>query len=263
MSNLNQLRAIIVDDENMARENLKMLIEEFCPEIHVVEMAENITEAKRKILEFEPEVVFLDIRMPSGSEGFELLESIENINFQIVFVTAFKDYAIQALNVNAIHYILKPIDIDDLQNAVRKLKSYQESFEARHTNREMYRESIDNLTGNMLHSLPLKKLTLYHSKGFKIIDLSDIINLEAQNNYTLFYFSDGSEYIDSKTLKFYEDLLKSSGFMRVHKSHIIHFDHLKEYRSTDGHTAIMSNGNEVPISRSRLSEFLSSAKRLS
>src|SRR5688500_17234881 len=117
-----KLRAIVVDDEELARKNLTMLIEEYCEDIEVIDDAGNIIDARAKIESLQPDVVFLDIRMPSGSEGFDLLESIENRNFFVVFVTAFKDYALRAFNANAIHYVLKPVDIEDLQQAVQKVK---------------------------------------------------------------------------------------------------------------------------------------------
>ena len=115
------LRAVLVDDERLARENLELLLEEFCPEVHVVGKAAGVEEGLAVISETSPDVLFLDIRMPSGAEGFDLLARLPSRNFQVVFVTAFKDYAIRALNASAVHYVLGPIDIEDLQYAVRKL----------------------------------------------------------------------------------------------------------------------------------------------
>ena len=115
------LKAIIVDDEELARKNLAMLLEEYCPQVEIIGDADNIVTAEEKITSLQPDVVFLDIRMPSGAEGFELLEKIENRNFLVVFVTAFKDYALRAFNANAIHYVLKPIDVDDLTQAMEKV----------------------------------------------------------------------------------------------------------------------------------------------
>ena len=117
-----KLNALIVDDEELARKNLQMLLEEYCEDVEVIGQAGTIKDAKEKIETLKPDVVFLDIRMPSGSEGFDLLESIEERNFMVVFVTAFKDYALRAFNANAIHYVLKPVDIEDLQQAVEKVK---------------------------------------------------------------------------------------------------------------------------------------------
>ena len=262
MTKTTQLTALIVDDEIMARENLRMMIEDFCPEIRVIGTAENAVDAEEKIKSLNPQVVFLDIRMPSGTEGFQLLDAFEKKDFQVVFVTAFKDYAIQALNANAIHYILKPIDIDDLKNAVGKLLSYHSLIENDQSNKEIYSESIKNLTNNILGAGVQKKITLYHSKGFRIVELEEIVRMEANGNYTIFHFTDGSNYTDSKTLKFYDDMLKQNGFQRIHKSHMINMNCLKGYLSQDGHIALLENGDEIPISRSRLSEFLTSAKNL-
>lgn len=258
----NPLSALIVDDELLARENLKMLLQDFCPEVNVIGSAENIEEGKRLILDLRPQVVFLDIRMPSAVEGFDLLESIEEKNFQVIFVTAFKDYAVRALNANAIHYILKPIDIEDLQYAVKKLVEYQESF-INDDHREAYVNSIHNLSVSQLQQEHPTKLTLYHNKGFKIVETKNIVRLEADSNCTAFFFADGSKYLDTKTLKVYEDLLPSREFVRVHKSHVINLHHLKEYTSADGHIAIMKNGHSVPVARGRLSHFLSLVKDIS
>ena len=115
---MSKITAIIVDDEHLARENLRLLLNEFCPEVEIIGTGQNVEEARQLIAEKKPEAVFLDIRMPSGEEGLDLLEDVKHNNFQIVFVTAFKDYAIKAFNVNSIHYILKPIDIEDLKEDI-------------------------------------------------------------------------------------------------------------------------------------------------
>ncbi len=253
------LTAIIVDDEELARKNLQFMLEEYCPEIQVIDQAENIRVAQEKIIEKQPQVVFLDIRMPSGIEGFDLLNKLPTRNFQVVFVTAFKDYAIQAFNANAIHYILKPIDIDDLRNATQKLQEYQSLFEQDKKNRIEYQHSVDRMAAQIHSGEKSNRITLFHSKGFKIIDTENIIRLEAKGNYTIFYFEDGNNYMDSKTLRYNQELLPSN-FLRIHKSHLINLDYLNEYQSQDGHFALLRDGAEVPISRSRLSEFLSRVK---
>lgn len=262
MKSRKRLSALIVDDESLARENLKLLLDEFCPEIEVIAMAGGVAEARQKIEELNPKVVFLDIRMPSGAEGFELLESIVDKSFQVVFVTAFKDYAIEALNANAIHYLLKPIDIEDLQHAVSKLVDYEQSFAESDANLNIYLQSMRELTSNMLGQTKPAKLTLFHSKGFNIVNTVEILRIEADGGCSAFFFEDGSKYLDTKTLKTYEDLLDSSRFIRVHKSHILNLDHLKEYTSQDGHFAVMSDGSQVPIARARLSAFLTQTKKI-
>lgn len=253
------LSAIIVDDEELARKNLHFMLNEYCPEINVIDLAKNITEAKEKIEKLKPMVVFLDIRMPSGIEGFELLQKIPDRNFQVVFVTAFKDYAIQAFNANAIHYILKPIDIDDLQYAVKKLMDYQQAFILNKETKIQYQQSVDGIANQILSGEKPNRITLFHSKGFKFIEIKSILRLEAKGNYTIFYFENGKQYVDSKTLRINQELLPNT-FLRIHKSHLINLDFLNEYLSAEGHIARLKDGSEVPISRGRLSEFISRVK---
>ena len=177
------LRAIIVDDEEPARENLKILLQDFCPEIKVLGLAENITSARKMIEEQKPEVIFLDIRMPSGLEGFELLDSIKDKNFMVVFVTAFKDYAIKAFNANAIHYILKPIDIEELKAAVNKLLQSAEKIKNNPENLKAYINTLKNLSENLIHNKQTCKITISHSKGIKIVNDDDIVHIGADSNY--------------------------------------------------------------------------------
>jgi two-component system, LytTR family, response regulator len=259
---MHPLKAYIVDDEAHARENLKMLLDEFCPEIKVIASAGSVSEAEAGIRELNPDVVFLDIRMPSGAEGFELLKSLKDIPFQVVFVTAFKDYAIRAFHANAIHYILKPIDIEDLQHAAHKLAEIHAQFAEDGTQQSTYLESIHQLGETLKSTTGPRKITLYHSKGFRIVEDNKIIRLEADGNCTQFHFANQERYLDTKTLKVFEDMLNPEKFCRIHKSHIINLDHLVEYRNTEGPMAIMDNGDEVPISRSKLSVFLTMARNL-
>ena len=134
--------ALIIDDEELARENLAMLIADFCPEIEVIGQAGSIIEARKKIDDLQPKIIFLDIRMPSGSEGFDLLDSIPEKNFHVIFVTAFKDYAIKAFNANAIHYVLKPVDIEELMAAVKKAV---ETVQLTEKNPEVYTDYLTTL----------------------------------------------------------------------------------------------------------------------
>lgn len=256
---MDPLRALVVDDEFHARDNLSLLIGEFCPELKVVGQAGSIKEAKTAIHELEPEVVFLDIRMPSGAEGFDLIDSIDNPRFQVVFVTAFKDYAVRAFQANAVHYILKPIDIEDLRNAVEKLVQYQENFNADEGAFLTYQKAVKEVP-HLAGQKQLTKLTLHHQHGFKICEIHSIIRMESVRNYTMIHFEDGQEYFDAKTLKVFEDLLRESAFCRVHKSHLLNLNHLEEYNSKEGHFAVMSNGDEIPISRGKLGEFLTEVR---
>lgn len=249
------MRTLIVDDEEPARENLRLLLKEHCPEIEVVGLADSVESAQKLIKELAPQVVFLDISMPSGTEGFDLLDSLAEKNFQIVFVTAYKDYALRAFHVNAIHYILKPIDIDDLKAAVRKLVSNQELFGNNKENLTSYIKSIENLTKSMNPETPLQRITINHAKGFKIVDPSDIMYLEGEGNYTKIIFSDGSQYVDTRSLGIYEGILDPKKFFRIHKSHIVNLLFVSEFLNVEGSFVVMKNGARLVISRLRLAGF--------
>jgi two-component system LytT family response regulator len=251
-----KLRTLIVDDEAPARENLKLLLIEHCPEIEVIGMADSVASAQKLIKELSPQVLFLDICMPSGTEGFDLLDSLPEKNFQVVFVTAFKDYAIKAFHANAIHYLLKPIDIDDLKAAVKKLVFNQELFRNNNENLHSYIKSLENLTKSMNPALPSQRITINHAKGFKIVDPSDIMYLEGEGNYTKIHFSDGGQYTDTRSLGIYEDILDPKKFFRIHKSHIVNILCVKEFLNDDGSFAVMKNGTRIAISRLRLAGFL-------
>lgn len=252
-----KLRTIIVDDEEPARENLKLLLLDHSDEIEVIGLADSVKAAQRLIKELSPQVVFLDIRMPSETEGFDLLDSLPEKNFQVVFVTAFKDYALKAFQANAIHYILKPIDREDLKAAVKKLVANQELFSNNNESLVSYIRSLENLTKSMNpSSLPMQRITINHAKGFKIVDPSDIMYLEGEGNYTKIYFTDGTQYVDTRSLGIYENILDPKKFFRVHKSHIVNILCVSEFLNNEGAFVVMKNGTRLAISRLRLSGFL-------
>ena len=257
-----KITAIIIDDEQLARENLRLLLNEFCPEVEIVGTGQNVEEARQLIQEKKPEAVFLDIRMPSGEEGLELLEDVKANNFQIVFVTAFKDYAIKAFNINSIHYILKPIDIDDLKEAVAKLLNYKELFSKDSSNLETYIESIKNFSENIHYQSESNKITISHTKGIKIVEDNTILYLEGDGNCTNIHFADGTTFFDTRTLKVYEEILNENKFYRIHKKYIINLTHLTDYLHEDGYFAILLSGIKLPVARARVSEFIKTIKTL-
>ncbi len=256
------LRAVLIDDEDFARKNLEILLTENCSEVEIIGQSGNVIDAKALIESTSPDVIFLDIRMPRAAEGFELLESIDKRDFFVVFVTAFKDYAIKAFNANAIHYVLKPIDIDELINAVNKVKEAKVLFSDTPENFTTYFDSLKNLSSNLENKGYGKKIAISHTKGIKLIETKDIVNLEASGNCTMLYFANGKRYLDTRTLKIYESILDPSSFYRVHKSHIINLDFLKEYLNDDGHMAILNNGVILPVARNRVSSFVKTLKKL-
>lgn len=251
-----KLRALIVDDEVHARENLKYLLQNYCPEIEVAGMANGPENARECLKTLSPQVIFLDICMPSGTEGFDFLESIPDKKFQVVFVTAFKDYAIRALNANAIHYLQKPVDVEDLRMAVNKLVSTNKLFAENQEQLLNYIRSLENLSRVTAPSTQISRITINHSKGFKIVDPNDFMYLEGEGNYTSIVFTDGSKYVDTKSIGVYEDILESAHFFRIHKSHIVNVAYVKEFLNDDGHFVIMKNNTRLPVSRLRLPQFL-------
>ena len=257
-----KLRALIIDDEELARKNLSMLVNDYCPEVEVIGDAGNIIDAKEKIETLNPDFIFLDIRMPRASEGFELLESIEKRNFFVIFVTAFKDYALKAFNANAIHYVLKPVDIDDLQNAVAKVIETKGNYNSEPENFSTYFEAIKNLSSSIESKGYGDKIAISHTKGIKLIETSTILYAEASGNCTMLYFTDGKRYLDTRTLKVYESILNPNEFYRVHKSYIISLAQLKEYINEDGHFAVLKTGKLVPVARNRVSTFVKALKAL-
>ena len=253
-----RIRALIVDDEEPARENLRFMLEDLCPEVNVSGMADGASSARRLIEELDPELVFLDIRMPSGTEGLDLLASLPRPRFLVVFVTAFKDYAVQAFHANAVDYILKPIDPDELRLSVDRALDRVRLFRGRADERDRYREDL----GKAVHSVrdQGQRLAVDHARGFKLFDPREISHLEADGNCTVIHFRDGSRYLDTRTLKVYEELLAADRFLRVHRSHVINLDGLKEYLREDGHWALMEDGVRVPIARNRVEDFMAAVR---
>ena len=251
-----KLRALVVDDEEFARKNLILLLEEFCPEIEIIGEASRKEQAKAIIETSKPDVVFLDIRMPSGTEGFELLEEIEEKDFLVVFVTAFKDFAIKAFNANAAYYLMKPIDIDELRISVDKLVEAKRIFSENPSSFPTYFGAMRNLSDTIVRNKPNNRIAISHTKGLKIVEDDTITHLEASGNCTTIYFEDGTRYLDTRTLKIYENLLDPAKFFRVHKSHIINLNRLTEYLHEDGHFAVLKGGLNIPIARNRVADFV-------
>lgn len=255
------ISALIVDDEELARENLAMLLAEHCSEVNVIGSASSVKDARTFLKDNNPEVIFLDIRMPSGAEGFDLLPDLSNKKSLVVFVTAFKDHAIRAFNANALHYLLKPIDIQDLKDAVNKISYTSKNLKEQPSTYTDYFSTLQTLSEDLRSDRPLRKITIQHAKGFKIVEVMDISRLEADSNCTMLFFTDGSKFLDTRTMKVYEDLLDPKQFLRIHRSHIVNRDELKEYLRDEGHYAVLKDGIQVPIARNRVQEFISEVKK--
>ncbi len=246
------LQALIVDDEEFARENLGMLIADYCPEVMVTGKASGAAEARRLIEELNPQIVFLDIMMP-GEDGFALLKSMEGRSFQVIFTTAFREYALKALRESAVDYLEKPIDIDELRAAVDK--AAQRIAEKKSSG--VTEDRISRILTEIAQNNSVEKTIIPTRDGFAVVRNGDIIHLEASENYTTLFCSGGKKYVSSKSIRTFEDKLDPTMFMRVHKSHIINFtQHLREFSRGEGSVAVMSDGARIPVARRKLQEFL-------
>lgn len=246
------INAIIIDDEQNARENLKLILTDFCKDVNVVAEADSADSARKLIEKHEPDLLFLDINMPN-EDGFELLASLENKNLSVIFITAHNQFALKALKAGALDYLEKPIDIEDLQAAVAKIEV----------------KSDGNVDFNMIKEL----LSVYKTdkkaetiavptlSGYEILKAEDIVHLEADESYTRIFLADGTKCVSSMTIARYEKVLDGNTFFRVHKSHIINTKHhLKEFNRHDGNMAIMDTGDVIPVARRKLSGFISAIK---
>jgi two-component system LytT family response regulator len=249
------LRALIVDDEEFGRENLAYLLKQYCTEIDVVGMADSAAQARKLIVEEEPDVIFLDINMP-GENGLSLMQSFENSDMQVVFVTAYDQYSLNAIKAGAFDYILKPIDIEELQQTVARLIKVFSERQARVRELEQYKQSFNSLKDSLTRRKQPEKINIPHSKGIKIVNINDIIRLTADNNYTDIYLQGAQKLVVSRTLKDFEEVLDPEIFFRIHKSHIINIEHLKEYINEYNGYVLMSDGAKIEISRRRSSDFM-------
>lgn len=236
-----KIKAVVIDDEKNSRQVLIDMLIKYCPEIIVLGEAAGCSEGVELIKEVTPELVFLDIQMPDGS-GFNLLEEFEKPSFDVVFVTAFDQYAIKAIKFSALDYLLKPLNPHDLIKATDRFK--EKSF-AGDINRR-----LEVLMHNMSSGTPKpRKIILSTSEGYHVVNPDDIIRCQSDSYYTNFYFVDGKRIIVSKTLKEFDEMLSEFGFVRSHKSHLLNLKYIKSYLRADGGYIIMTDGTEIPVSR--------------
>ena len=240
-------KAIIVDDEAKGRLSIREKLREYCPQVEVIAEAANGREGIAAIEQHQPDIIFLDIEMP-GMNGFEMLNNLPDKNFHIVFTTAYNQYAIKAIKYAAFDYLLKPIDIDELKEAVEKIGKLKSS----HT-----REQINLLQHNIGNPRKLpNKLAVHTMEGLLFYNIADIEYLEANSNYTNFHFADKTKIIASKTLKEFEELLPDEIFFRPHNSFLINLNRIKRYIKGDGGQIELQTGVFIDVSRRKKEEFL-------
>ncbi|MDO5977955.1 LytR/AlgR family response regulator transcription factor [Flavivirga spongiicola] len=237
------IRAILVDDEKGALETLSGMLSLFCKEVQVLGKAASANEARDLIKKYHPDLVFLDIRMPFEN-GFDLLESIDRHTFHVIFTTAYNNYALKAIKFSVLDYLLKPIDVEELQRAVSKVskiavnKEQYSVFKAHQLNHEH------------------EQILLPYKNGFQVVNYHEILRFEGERNYTYVYFLNGKRLLVAKTLKEYEELLKDYGFFRVHQSNIVNMKCVKGYINGRGGKIQLIDNTEVDLARSRKKEFL-------
>lgn len=243
-------KVFIIDDEYQSRNFLNKMILQYFPEISVVGQASTVEEGVKGIKEYNPDIVFLDIQM-KGETGFDLLNQLPEINFALIFTTAFDQYAVKAFRFNAIDYLLKPIVTDELIEAVNKVK------QRTNLTKSASKERVEQLYQDIKYPKKIHdKIAIPTGEGFIIIPVNEIVYCHANSNYTEFYLTDKKCILSSYTLKQYDEILTAQSFFRVHRSYLINIAHVKKYRRGDGGEIIMSNGHEIELSRTHKDEFL-------
>ena len=248
------IRAIIVEDELNGLNNLKKILETYCPTIEVVGTADSIPAVDALFKKFNNQIdlAFLDIHLKDGLV-FQSLNKLPRISFEVIFVTAYDKYAIQACRYSAIGYLLKPIDPDGLMQALKRMPPYYGQY---------INQRYDLFKKNYQHPNAYEKLSVAAVDGIHFVHIKEIQRLEAEDNYTHIFLKDGKKLTASKTIKWYEDLLESLNFYRVHKSHVINLNCMTKYVKGENGYIVMEDGKEIDISRRRRPMFMETMRKL-
>lgn len=241
------INCILIDDEVHNLENLEWLLTKNCPQVNIVAKANSAKEGIELINLHQPNLVFLDIEMPHKN-GFSMLESMENINFEVIFVTAYNQYALKAIKFCALDYLMKPVAIDELKDAIVRV----EEIITHKTENQKLKVLVDNFN----HQHQPKKIALPTSDELFFVAIDEIIRCKSENNYTVFYLTNGNTILVSKTLKEWDDLLSPHHFIRTHQSHLINSIHVSSYVKKDGGYMLMNDESTVVVSRNRKDEIL-------
>lgn len=249
------IKALIIDDEKHCVDNLQWQLKQYCPDVDVAATCDSAEKGLQEIYRHQPQLVFLDVEMP-GMSGFEMLEKLTAINFDVVFTTAFDQYAIRAIRFGALDYLIKPIDKDELQAAVDKVV------------KRTHRESLKQLTALLTHirksnDLSFQKIALPTMHGYELVPLNNVIYCESRSNYTNIYLNTGQQILVSRTLKDIEDLLDMQPFFRLHNSFLVNLQYAVRYIKGEGGSLVLNNDITVPVSRNKKEELLKLITHLS
>ena len=234
------IRVIVIDDEKRVANAIAKIIDTHCSGFSVIGVAHNVAEGMALINKHKPDLVTLDINMPDGS-GFDILKKVDDIDFKLIFITAYEEFALKAIKFSAIDYILKPIDEFELSEAFRKVKSIQKKED----NRLVLDAFISGLNGKPKEN---KKIVLKTADDIHLIKINNIIRCESDGSYTSFFLKKDKKLLVSKNLKEYEDLLTDYGFFRAHHSHLININYIERFHKADGGIIYMSDQSEIPVS---------------
>jgi len=240
-----KIRSIIIDDESMARQLLKAMLEEYCPEVEVLASCENLPEGIKAIKKHQPDLIFLDIEMP-GHSGLEILEFFneDEVNFNIIFTTAYNQFAIQAFKLSAVDYILKPIEGEELVQSINRFSNLKQKHNYAHL-----RELVE--------SKQLKKISIATAQSIKFIELNEILFMKGDGAYTYFHFKNGTDFLSSRNLKQYEDILaENKDFFRCHKSYLININYVSDIIKSDGNFVILNEEHKLAISNEKVNELV-------
>mgnify|MGYP000675192189 CR=1 FL=1 len=240
---MNKITAVLVDDEINARENLRFLLNDFCENVTILAEATNVDEALKLIEKYKPQIVFLDIEMPHKN-GFKLLEEVDDLDFQVIFVTAYNSYAIKAFQVAAIDYLLKPIDVDLLTKAVEKAIVNVENI--------ITKEQVKLLEKT---EKEISKIAIPYKNDYVIVNINDIYSIEADRMYSIVHLDNGKKYLAAKKLSDYENLLKDNKlFLRVHRSWMVNIDKITTYSKKDKEVVLIDTF-KIPVSKGYKDNF--------
>lgn len=234
------IHSILVDDEIHNLENLEHLVKNHCPMISIVSKATSVDEALQQISQHKPDLIFLDIEMPHKN-GFDLLDEVSEIDFEVIFVTAYDQYALKAIKSCALDYLLKPINTSELASAVNKV--YSLVLEKREN------QKLKLLVENLKNINEPNKIALPTAEELYFVSVTDIVRCKGENNYTLFFLHDNRSILVSRTLKEWDELLSEHGFIRTHQSHLVNSMHVKSFVKKDGGYILMKDGSRVSVSK--------------